>query len=130
MASPTNKRPKQKETLEHYEFQGDFLEKQLSAQLYDKEHTLLPAGVRMRFTASVVPDELPAAIVGTRIFIIADPIALLTKANMRKIISLLLQNNQHRRCGGRRRMHTWFRNLLSLVAHPICMTPDVITVTS
>lgn len=25
---------------------------------------------------------------------------------------------------------TWLRNLLSLVAHPICITPDVMTVTS
>lgn len=27
--------------------------------------SLLPAGVRVRFTASVVPDELPAAIIRT-----------------------------------------------------------------
>lgn len=39
--------------------------------------TLLPAGVRVRFTASVVPDELPAAIIRTRVFIVSYPVTLL-----------------------------------------------------
>lgn len=39
--------------------------------------TFLPAGMRVRFAASVVPDELPAAIVSARVLVVPDPVALL-----------------------------------------------------
>ncbi len=41
--------------------------------------TFFPAGVGVRFTASVVPDQLPAAVIRTWVLIISNPITLLYK---------------------------------------------------
>lgn len=47
--------------------------------------TFLPARMRVRFTASVVPDELPAAIICARVLVIPDPIALLSHTNQTRL---------------------------------------------
>lgn len=39
----------------------------------------------VRFTASVVPDELPAAIICTRVLVIPNPIALLLHTNQTRL---------------------------------------------
>lgn len=86
--------------------------------------------MRVRFTAGVVPDELPAAIICARVLVVPDPIALLSHTNQTRLSgnagTLRLKQVDDRN----RRGITWLRNLLSLVAHPICITPDVMTVTS
>lgn len=56
--------------------------------------TLLPAGMRVRFTACIVPDELPAAIIRTRVFVVPDPITLLQHRRTRQHLSTHPRENR------------------------------------
>lgn len=51
--------------------------------------------MRMRFTASIVPDELPAAIICTWIFIISNPITLLW-TKIQELRQMQQEKNKHR----------------------------------
>lgn len=42
----------------------------------------------MRFAASVVPDELPAAIVSARVLVVPDPVALLRHRKQTQEVSV------------------------------------------
>lgn len=53
----------------------------------------------MRFAASVVPDELPAAIVSARVLVVPDPVALLWR---RKQTGVSVHAEGHRWTAGRR----------------------------
>lgn len=83
--------------------------------------------MRVRFAASVVPDELPAAIVSARVLVVPDPVALLRHTKQTRVSGNAETARGKQQGDG---TSTWLRNLLSLVAHPICITPDVMTVTS
>lgn len=56
--------------------------------------TLLPAGMRVRFTSCIVPYKLPAAIIRTRVFVVPDPITLLQHRRTRQHLSTHPRENR------------------------------------
>ena len=52
-------------------------------------NTFFPAGVQVRLTSGVVPNQLPAAIVCTGVFVVPNAVAFLEEDRVQKISKAL-----------------------------------------